>query len=266
RLLAVPFLVTMDAVIVDGGTVLKPAVTDFGPFISRGCGLAAPVSAPLNPVNTNPELTLAKTPTVVPAAYQPPAPIVPPDTGVAVAVSRYSVTKLPVKALVTFGSGLSANARGFTLPASFQFWNVIRVSGVMLSGDVHWTVQVLQYPVYGVANAPVSPQPVPESVNDRPDGLDVSDTFDRRKTYARPADEFAPGTPTRTVSREMPTTDPRRSLVVCATEGSKRICCVHVLENCVNRYAAPALGLRPKDFRFAPITAESPFIATAPPN
>jgi uncharacterized SAM-binding protein YcdF (DUF218 family) len=79
------------------GDAVKFAVTLKGPFIVTFCGVAVPVSAPLNPENVYPEAALALTETTAPALYHPVAGlIVPPADGFALVVSWYCVVKLAV--------------------------------------------------------------------------------------------------------------------------------------------------------------------------
>jgi hypothetical protein len=51
---------------------VKLAATLLGPFITRLCGLAVPVTFPLKPWKELPELALAETVAVEPALYQAP--------------------------------------------------------------------------------------------------------------------------------------------------------------------------------------------------
>src|SRR5713226_3121809 len=71
----------VSAVLVGAVAAEKSAITDFGPFMRRICGLVVPVRSPENPVNTYPALGVAVILTVLPASNQLPAVTAPAPPG-----------------------------------------------------------------------------------------------------------------------------------------------------------------------------------------
>jgi hypothetical protein len=76
---------------------VNPAVTDAAALIVTFCGVAVPVSPPLNPLNVYPAFAVALTATTAPALYHPlPGVIVPPADGLADVVRKYCVVNAAV--------------------------------------------------------------------------------------------------------------------------------------------------------------------------
>jgi hypothetical protein len=85
--------------IVKSGPAAKLAVTDFGPFMVRFCGLVLAVRSPVKPEKMYPAAGIAVTCTDVPLLYQELLGLrlmVPDPDGLTVVVSWYWVVKLAV--------------------------------------------------------------------------------------------------------------------------------------------------------------------------